>query len=447
MKNSDWIVIFRLNEFIDYFTKSELILLSLTCKASRSCLSRSIFSSFNFTSFAYVGNYNNCIVSNSDHKNNGNRVYIHNPFKIFNSDLTKSKSQFNLDLKLISNKPMKLIVYNAEYYYHLLYDVTNVFTKLTTINISHSSLRCELLQYLLNNINCLNNLELSNNNFIQFTQSSDIMPINWPNSLKKLKACNNRISRVEDRQKDILLVNGRVQNSSNINLIFALKLLPKLVSFEYRLLFLQFDDENLWEFIKLNHQITSLTIRVPDFHPRLFSAIKFINNLSSLHLIFMIYNTFEVDYNNLPILNNITSLTITLYDKPDINDILIDKFPNLIDLTVEMDSKDSVKLTTMTKKLSNVKNLSLKIIFQSLNIKKFRFPNLDNLNSLEFILDSGTYLNDIDWNADTCSNLKVVNFSKSKGLVYKDQPKNSPELIDNWKVIYFPHNVKYYRIT
>jgi hypothetical protein len=361
--------------------------------------------------------------------------------------LTKSKAQFNLDLRLIPNKPIKLIVYNSEYYYHLLCDIPSVFTKLTTMVVSHSSLRCEILQYLLDNIKCLDSLELSNSSLIQLDPSSNFVPINWPNSLKKLKACNNRIARVEDRQRDLLLVNGRVQNSLNANLIFTLKHLPKLVSFEYRLLALQFDDENLWEFLKLNPQITNLIIRVPNYHPTLFSAIKSIDNLSNLHLVFMIYSNFEVDYINLPILYSIVSLTVNLYDKPGISDILIGKFPNLVDLTVEMDSKDSVKLTSMTKKLLNVKNLSLKIIFQSLNIKKFTFPKIDNLNSLEFVLNSDTYLNDIDWNVDSCPNLKVVNFSKVKSLVYRDRPKNNPEVIDNWKVVYFPHKVKYYRAS
>jgi hypothetical protein len=447
MKDTDWIIIFRLKEFSDYFTKDELIRISLSCKAFRSCLSRSIFSSFNFSSFAYIGKYNDCIISDSEYISDQNRTYIHNPFKPLNRDLTKSKAQFSLDLKLFPNKPMELVVHNAEYYYHLLYDIPNVFTKLTTVTISHSSLQYELFQYLLNNISCLNNLELSNCSLIQFAKSSDITPIEWPNSLKRLKACNNKTVRVEDRQKNILLVNGRVQSSSNGNLAFSLKHLPKLVSFEYRLLFLQFDDENLWEFLKLNSQIKSLVIRVPDFHPELFAAIQCIDNVSTLNLKFMIYNTFEVDYSSLPTLNNITCLTITLYDKPDINDIIIDKFPNLTELTVEIDSKDSMKLATMTKKLSNVKSLSLKITFQRLKVKKFVFPKLDNLYNLEFILDYGTYLNDIEWNVDSCTNLRLVKFSKAGSEVNRNLPKMNPELIDNWKTVYFPHKVTYYRMV
>ncbi|KXN70325.1 hypothetical protein CONCODRAFT_70788 [Conidiobolus coronatus NRRL 28638] len=436
MKDSNWIIIFRLKEFSNYFTKDELIQLSLGCKVFRSCLSRYIFNSFNFRSFTDIGKYNDSIISDNEHINDHNRVYIYNPFKPLDSDLTKSKAQFNLDLKLFPNQPMELVVQSAEYYYHILYDIPNVFTKLTTVIISHSILQCELFQDLLNNLDCLNSLELSNSSLIQFTKSSDITPIEWPSSLKRLKVCNNKTVRVEDRQKNIILVNGRVQSSSNGNLTFTLKHLPKLTSFEYQLLFLQFDDENLWEFLKLNSQIKNLIIRVPDFHPELFAAIQCIDNLSVLHLKFMIYNTFEVDYNNLPILNNITSLTITLYDKPDINNIIIDKFPNLAELTVEIDSKDTIKLATMTKKLSNVKNLNLKITFQRLKIKKFVFPKLDNLYSLEFILDNGIYLNDIDWNFDSCSNLKLVKFSKAESKVYMNLPKMNPELIDNWKAVY-----------
>ncbi|KXN70323.1 hypothetical protein CONCODRAFT_7163 [Conidiobolus coronatus NRRL 28638] len=445
MKDSDWIVILRLKEFSSYLNNSDLIQLSLECKLFRKCLTPVIFSNFNFTPFAEIGCYNNCVISNNEYKSDHNRTYIHNPFKPLSTDLDKSKAQFNFELKLLHNKPKKLLVYDADFYYHLLYDIPSVFTKLTTIIISDSSLHYEIFQYLLDNVYCLNTLELSNSILIQSAQSPYLIPVSWSNSLKKLKACNNKIVRIDDRQSNLLFVNGHVQGNSIDQLSFSLKCLPKLVYFEYQLFLEQFDDENFWEFLKLNSQIRCLKIRVTEFHLELFEAIQHITCLSSLDLKFIAYNNFEVDYNDLPVINSVAFLTITLYNRPDINDIIIDKFPNLAELTVEMDSKDSYRLINLTKRLSGLRCLNLKIKLEYLYIDDFDFPKLDNLKSLEFILGWSIYLKEVIWNVDSCSNLKLVKFTNIYHCVYRDEPKMNPELVGNWEIVYFPHKVTYYR--
>jgi hypothetical protein len=446
MKDSDWIIIFKLKEFNSCLTSNELIQLSLGCKMFRECLIRYIYVKFDFTLYANFGNYNSCIVSRGEYKKGSTMVYVSNPFKSLGRVLTKNKARFKLELENFHYKPRKLVVYNAEYYYYLLYDIPSVFSKLTTIIISYSNFLYEQLQYLLDNIKCLENLELSNSNLIQDAQSPDITPINWPNSLKKLKICNNLVARIDDIQKSILIINNYIISSSTSQLYFSLKHLSKLLSFEYQLFSEQFDDENLWEFLKLNSQIKNLIIRVPDFHPKLFEAIQCIDSISSLHLEFMKYHNYGVNYNNLPIISNISSLTITLYDKPDINDIIIDKFINLTELTVQIYSKDFDKLINLSKKLSIVKSLSLNISIENSNVKKFRFPWLDNLKELNFILYSDIYLTDIDWDINSCPNLKVVKFSKVKGTVYFEQPKFNPGLFDCWKVVYFPHKTTFFKV-
>jgi hypothetical protein len=446
MKDSDWIVIFKLNEFINYLDNNALIRLSLGCKLFRKCLTPVIFSYFNFTSYVELGPYNSCIISNSVHKSDRIRTYIHNPFKPLSVDLDKNKAQFNLDLKLLPNKPIKLLVYDADYYYHLLYDVPSVFTNLTTIIISDSSLQFELFQCLLDNTCCLDILELSNSTLIQSFQSQNLDAVSWPSSLKKIKACNNKIVRVDDGQSIMLFFNGYIQGNSIDQLSFSLKNLPKLVYFEYQLFLEQFDDENLWGFLKLNSQIKCLKILVAEFHLELFEAIQHITCLSSLDLKFLTYN-YEVDYNNLAVINSVSFLTITLYNRPDINDLIIEKFPNLTELTVEMDSKDFEKLINLTKKLFSIKNLNLKINLDYLYISEFNFPKVDNLKDLEFILGWSIYLNDIIWKVDSCSNLKLVKFTNISHYVYKDEPNTNPELIYNWKAVYFPHKITYHRIS
>ncbi|KXN70324.1 hypothetical protein CONCODRAFT_170858 [Conidiobolus coronatus NRRL 28638] len=229
-------------------------------------------------------------------------------------------------------------------------------------------------------------------------------------------------------------------------LLFSLKHLRNLVSFEHEKFYLQNNDDNICEFLKLNPQLTSLKILHSSFNPEMFSSIKYIENLSNLYLSCRNYEINEPDYSNIPTITSVTSLTISLSRISEIGWKIIEKFPNLTELLVQMHCSDLDKLSTLAKMLSSVKSLSLKIILNLAYSKELNIPNIDNLKGLEFIMQYGTYIDDIKLNISSCPNLNVAKFSKAKGLVYEKQPKINPRMIDCWNVVYFPHRVTYYRV-
>jgi hypothetical protein len=302
------------------------------------------------------------------------------------------------------------------------------------------------LQYLLDNLCCLDNIELSNNNLVQCTPRSSQTGVNWPSSLKKLKVSNNNVVYVEQNGELALLPENDIHGIPMDIMLFSLNSLQYLVSFEHEKFYLQNNDDNICEFLKLNPQLENLKISHSNFNPEIFSSIKHIDKLSNLYLTCRNYEISEVDYSNIPFITTVTSLTISLSRISEISCNIIEKFPNLTDLLVQMHCSDLDKLSTLAKMLSSVKNLSIKIILNLAYSKELNIQNLDNLKGLEFILQYGTYIDDIKLNVSSCSNLKVVKFSKAKGFVYEEQPKTNPRLTDCWSVVYFPHRVTYYRI-
>jgi hypothetical protein len=446
MKDSNWIIVLKLKDFVHYFSIDDLIQLSLICKKFRNCLSPIIFNTFNFSNFTKNMSYETCNTFNSEHGNSSYMIYYSSLVKQLNSKMIESKNQFKLDLKLLPNPPRKLEIYDIEKVYYLLYDIPNVFSKLTTMAISNSTFQFKILQYLLDNLYCLDNIALSSNNLLQYAPRSTQIAISWPSTLKKLKVSNNNVIYIEHSEEPALLTLEYMHNIPIDYLVFSLKRLHKLKSFEHGKFYLQNNDDNICEFLKLNSQLTSLKILHSSFNPEIFSSIKQIENLSSLYLSYNNYEISEVNYSNATDLTNVEFLAITLSRISEINCKIIEKFPNLTNLLVEMHCVDLEKLSILANNLNSVKNLSLKININLLDSKELNIANIDCLKRIEFIMHYGTYIDDINLGVSFCSNLKVVEFSKAKGLIYKEYPKINPKLINCWNVVYFPHKATYYRI-
>jgi hypothetical protein len=445
MKDTEWILIFKLKEFIDYFYINDLIQLSLICKKFRNCLSSNIFSTFNFNNFTNMGNYKTCVISSIENRYGSNVVHLHTAYNPLNSEMIDNIIKFNLDIKLFPIRSKKLEIRYAEQYFYLLKDIPNLFTKLTTMAISNSKIKFETLQYLLDSITCLDNVELSNNKLMHNSLRGTAVYIEWPNSLKNLKICTNMISRVDAENNFISPLTLIFRLTPTDYPLLYLKHLSKLKYFEYKHICLQPEYENLCEFLKLNPQIASLKMSVTAFHPKLLAAIKYIDNLYSLNLSYERDQMSEVEYNHISTLNTIGFLTITIHDFCKNYDKIINKFPNLADLLVEMDCSSLEKLSTLIKKLPSTNNLHLKINLEHSSALKLSFPKLDNLKSLELVLNSTTSIKNISWNIDSCPNLKLVKFSKAKDQFYTKRPKANPKLVRCWKAIYFPNTIAYYR--
>ncbi|KXN70318.1 hypothetical protein CONCODRAFT_70781 [Conidiobolus coronatus NRRL 28638] len=446
MKDADWILIFKLKEFIDYFSINDLIQLSLICKKFRNCLSSAIFSTFNFNNFTNMRSYKTCVISDIENRYGSRVIHLHNAHSPLNSEMIDNIGKFNLDIKLYPIQSKKLEICYAEHYFYLLQAIPSLFTRLTTVAISNSKIKFETLQYLLDSIACLDNVELSNNKLTHNSLRSTAVYIKWPNSLKSLKICSNMISRIEDVNNSISPLTTIFRLTPTDYPLLYLKCLSKLKYFEYKHICLQPEYKNLCEFLKLNPQITSLKMTVTAFHPKLLTAVEHVNSLYNLHLSYERDQMSEVEYSHLSTLNTSGFVTITIHDFCKNYDKIIKKFPSLAGLLVEMDCSSIEKLFTLIKKLPSANNLHLKINLEHSNALKLTFPKLNNLNSLEFILNSTTSIKNISWNVDSCPNLKLVKFSKAKDQFYTSRPKINRKLTGCWKIIYFPNSVAYYKV-
>ncbi|KXN67824.1 hypothetical protein CONCODRAFT_167089 [Conidiobolus coronatus NRRL 28638] len=428
MKDSDWITIFKLKEFTSYFDIKDLIQLSLCCQKFRKCLIIEISRSFNFTSFVKNHDYKSCTVVEEDEEYKiiepllaelcsideaGLVYYVHNPYKPLTSKFIESKDQFVSDLKQLQNQPILLKIKFLADYHYLLYDVPSVFTKLSTIIISGSQLKLEELQYLLNNLKYLSDLELSKNRLLQYSQDLNQTFINWSDSLKKLKIFDNVIAYLQDNENSVPSDYGFMQTTAVESIKLAPKCLSKLVYFECNSFSLQFEAYGYWKFFQHNPQIKDLKIGCHRFNFHLFTAISCIEGLDHLDLISNSYNMSESELNHIPLNNTVTKLTIHLNNSFERGDKLIEKFPNLKELFIEMSSESYYDLFALMKKFPNINSLKLKINLKSSEIVDITFPKLDNLTSLVLNLNSSIDFSDFNCNVSSCTNLKGIKFTKN----------------------------------
>lgn len=452
MSNRNWIVIFKLNEFISCFNDRELIQLSMSCKKLRVCLNPAIFKTYSFCSFIDTQNYKGYDIAEDDEdyeidEDEDDIIYIRNPYKPLTSKFIENKDQFNQDLKLYPCKPKLFSVCYLKDYSYLLYDIPNAFSTLNSVILTKLYCKIETIQYLLDNLKCLSSFELSSNYIFQYSQNNTQIPINWPVPLKKLKIGSNMVAYVEDKESSILTKQDAILDLNVQLLSLTPKCLPKLKYFHYVFSIQQDEIDGFSRFIELNPQLENLKIVGFSIHPQLFRAIKCIDKLTCLSLNFTVYKLNESDFTRLPDLSTVTCLVIHLdYNSVEVYK-LISKFPNLKDLTVEMYDELFDELYNLSRNCPKIKMLNVKIHLKYFGSKRLILPKLENLKSLEIILNRSNYFNHTEWNADSCQNLKVVKFSLDKSQAPFKLEKLNRKLNRGWKQVFSPYKISLYKIN
>ncbi|KXN67823.1 hypothetical protein CONCODRAFT_79990 [Conidiobolus coronatus NRRL 28638] len=452
MSNTNWIVVFKLNEFISCFNDKELIQLSMSCKKLRACLTPTIFKTYNFCSFIDTRNYKGYDIAEDDEdyerdEDEDDIIYIRNPYKQLTRKFIENKVQFNQDLKLYPCKPKLFSVCYLKDYSYLLYDISDAFSTLSGVILTKLYCKIETIQYLLDNLKYLSNFELSSNYIFQYSQNNTQIPINWPISLKKLKIGSNMVAYVEDKESSILTKRDAILDLHVQLLSLTPKYLPKLKHFDYVFSIQQDEIDGFSSFIELNPQLENLKIVGFSVHPQLFRTIKFIDKLTCLSLNFTVYKLSESDFTSLPDLSTVACLIIHLdYNSIEVHK-LIDKFPNLKELTVEMYDEIFEELYVLSKNYPKIKTLNVKIHLKYFASKMIILPKLENLTSLEIILNRSNYFNHTDWNADSCPNLNVVKFSLDKSQAPFKLEKLFRKLDRGWKQVFSPYKISLYKIN
>jgi hypothetical protein len=312
LKVKDWVNILNLNEFTRYFNLSELIKLSTSCKKFRIKLNSIIFKNFNFASFVTTSDYQNYTIKDDIFNiikvhQVGESYYLKDQYKTLNSKLIESKKRFQSDLKLfpIHSSQLFILVYSK---YHLLENITNVFTNLTSLIFTDSKIKFSTFQNLIDKIAQLESLTLSYTTLYD-NPYSDSIPISWPTSLKKLKVCYSKTSSYYNGDSPVLAVSEVLNHFTSSKLSFSSVNLPKLKFFDY-----SSDIETkileIVDFLMANPQIKHLKISGHHFDIKLLVAIKSIESLNILNLNFRFYNTIESELKDISLLNNVSCLKI-----------------------------------------------------------------------------------------------------------------------------------------
>jgi hypothetical protein len=445
----NWTHILKLKEFQSYFNTYELQQLSMVSTEFRTSLINGIFKIFNFEQFILYRNYYSYFIDKEKYDDSFLISQCINPYKLLTSDFISSKNMFKLDLKEFPSSPNQLIISNSFDYGYLLYDIPKAFSKLTNITVSHSRIEFELFQRLLDSLNYLESIELSNTKFLQYTQNSIQTPFNWPASLKKLKLCYNELGFAFDQETPIhVSVHGRYKIPMS-DLILSPQKLPCLASFEYSMLGNSINHNGIFNFLKLNQQIMILKINIDGFSRSLFDSIKLLRKLSHLCLNVIEFESNEPQNNKLPILNTVTHLYTSSHYISENRDSIFNMFPNLDNLSVkfnEYSNEDALSLINIFPKISS---LSLDIYYMNIKPNELIFPKLNNLVKLEFNLFCSIDLNinNIKWNIEACPSLKWIKFMKLDNDVPFEKSQLSLWMINDWKTVCYPYTVTFYRLV
>jgi hypothetical protein len=447
IKERDWLTILSLNNFISYFTSDELAELSMSCKKFRAKLNALIFKNFNFNSFVDTKVYQSYTI-NEDlfmaikvYQNEENS-YPGGPHKAENEKITISKEQFRSDLSSFPYQPSQLDIQYTNNYHYLLENITNSFTMLTSIFISSSKIKSQTFQYLLDNIHHLEGLTLSDS-FLYEAPYSDPTHIRWPASLKKLILYNNAAASFDNSNSlnlSVSTIKGRI---ITYRVSLSPKYLPKLKLFHF---VTKFDPlvEEIIEFLIINPQIVNLKIGGYYYSTQLLVAINSISNLNRLYLNSSYYHIKLNDPKNVLSLNNVTSLIITWEYIGINNEKLISMFSNLSKLVIKLNCEDFDNIRPLITKFRTIKDINLKLKVHSSDLKEFKFPESVNLKAVEFRFNISKRFELIKLNTEACPNLKLIKFTNS-GEEPFDESKLKSELDTDWKVVYFPYKISYYR--
>jgi hypothetical protein len=381
--------------------------------------------------------------------------FLINPYLDCSDRFGISYRVFGLDIEKFQNYPRKLNLDEVKDYYYLLYKIPDIFNNLETLIVDGSRITFEVFEYLLNNLNFLQNLELSDSTLIKFNQNSNNYSINWPLNLKKLVFVDNKIIFVRDTESPLLLKPGDQLALNSESLYISPKYLPNLISLDYKKhtstdypSSIDIDEiDDLHSFLQLNNHIKKLIMCFDHYSSALFKIIELFNNLTHLDISKTNKEVFrKSELDNLPVMNNLKCLNLGLIENPTVFKILSQKFPNLTQLIARFHYNMLPQLCYSTKELKNLKNLNLGLYKQFSNSILFDFPSLNNLESLEISLGEYEEFEDVRWYARYCPKLTKVQFIRHYGFPLFEKPRLNSMLRGIWNLVYFPTKITYYKI-
>ncbi|KXN70659.1 hypothetical protein CONCODRAFT_170489 [Conidiobolus coronatus NRRL 28638] len=381
--------------------------------------------------------------------------YLINPYLYCSDRFGPSCKAFELDIVKFQGYPRKLNLDAVKDYYYLLYKIPNIFNNLETLVVNDSRITFEVFEYLLNNLNFLHNLELTDSTLIIYNQNSNNYFINWPLNLKKLIFIDNNIKFSRDTESPILLKPGDQLALNGESLHISPKHLPNLVSFDYKQHTstdypnsIDIDEiDDLHKFLELNYHIKKLTMRFDHYSSALFKTIDLFNNLEHLDISKSSSATVrESELTNLPVLNNLKCLNLGLMADPDVFKLISQKLPNLTRLIARFHYEMLPQLCYSIKELKNLKHLNLGLYRQFSNSILFDLPALNNLETLEIRLGEYEEFNSVRWYAKYCPKLRKVKIIRHYGFPLFEKPYLNSMLRGIWKLVYFPTKITYYKI-
>ncbi|KXN65367.1 hypothetical protein CONCODRAFT_20762 [Conidiobolus coronatus NRRL 28638] len=455
-----WKNIFKLPEFKQYFSNTEIIQLSTACKYFRTSLNSTILKNFNFNLYIKENCYSSCLISEEVDNYQNNIYRLINIYKPLNDDLLESKNRFKSELYMTGYYSDRIILNYTNDYYYLFSEIPSLFKNLRSLVITRNIIMLDTLKYLLDNLNCLEDLELIDNKLYKHDQDLNGNSINWPTTLKKLKIGSNIIGHVSEGGDSIVLCPSAQPNGDFTRLRLLPVNIPNLVSLYYRSSF--YDDDNdddddeddeyncneLIEFLNVNHNIVKLYIGDSAINLALINTIYSLQNLMHLELPSIERFLFSyMEYFNSPAHANLRSLKLTLYEDLHFLGILATQFPNLAYLTLGTMQLQSNNLLAKVSKFQKLKNFKLHVYLTMTEGHELNFESFLNLKSFELISDSKSFYESIKWKLPSCSKLRLIKFSLFENYDEFNTPKLIPELKENWKLVYFTHKLSYYKIN
>jgi hypothetical protein len=448
MNAVNWSYIFKIKEFKTYIENDDLIQLSIVSKKFRNSLKYTIYEYFNFRNLVKMKNYKSCILSEYNDDNENSVYYTVNFYKSLDSEFIDGKDSFKSDLESFSYNTSNLVLIDVTDYHYLFYQIPSIFYNLKTLIIDSTVIMQDILQYLFDNLNYLEDLELIGNRIYKRMEDSKIF-INWPTNLKKLELGLNLVGHVDERADDIILRPNMEFNDDFSYLSLHPKEVPNLLLLDYMpSLYDDIDCNDLLEFLRVNQSIRSLIIRINRFNPAIFNFVKSYQNLTHLELSDLdLFSVIDTELIDSQICNNLRSLDICIHHDNGFLDILAQQFPNLTVLTLRSIELEFSELCSHISKFQNLKKFKLEDYGLPGGSKELQFENFKNLQSFE--LSSGIAINFEEFNfiIDTSPKLKLIKFSRYSYLHAFDNPKLSSELENNWKLVYFPRKLSFYKIN
>ncbi|KXN65517.1 hypothetical protein CONCODRAFT_12877 [Conidiobolus coronatus NRRL 28638] len=330
----------------------------------------------------------------------------------------------------------------------------------------------EDIQYLLNNLECLEDLQFISNYIFKSEPEPVDFSINWPQTLKKLTIGRNTELLVYNKYDPIPIdPNEYYLDLPKTQHLLLPTHLPNLESLSLKHWEGKFDDK--LEFLKACPQIKKLSFPSVEEIPQIFNIIRSFNNLEHLEILLDCFGyEKESEIINFTIPCNLKSLTIQCRYYPYVIQFFNESFLqitnlNVISLYLSFDELllfiNNLSAMQLLKKLKLSFELNLyefneaigSTVFTPIKTNVIKFPKLDNLESIEFksVSKYDNYnikmdLSQFKFRIDECPKLKCIGFrSDTKSECFGEIGSNKLGLGDDWRLISTPRRYLLHKVN